>query len=202
MPQYINKFRVISHSYDCGIMSKRTEGKGGFPIHDTSSDCANWREQPTDRIQRHAMNHRSRLGTSLFLNNRGFSSTVRQPHLRHFDFEKGRRKTWSKNNPRVEEQLLGSVKKYMVHVYISSSGHLWPVFNRETFKIAQLFLLFLSFRSTQSDLNLSVFMYHVFLYGPLLNIPFRRREIPTPSTIIFRSIHGMIGNRDKTTGIC
>ncbi len=62
---------------------------------------------------------------------------------------------------------LGSVKKYMVHVYISSSGHLWPVFNRETLKIAQLFLLFLSFRSTKSDLNLSVFMYHVFLYGPL-----------------------------------
>jgi hypothetical protein len=62
---------------------------------------------------------------------------------------------------------LGSVKKYMVHVYLSSSGHLWPIFNRETLKIVQLFLLFLSFRSTKSSLNLSVFMYHVFLYEPL-----------------------------------
>jgi hypothetical protein len=62
---------------------------------------------------------------------------------------------------------LGFVKKYVVPVYISSSGHLWPIFNRETLKIAQLFLGFLSFRSTQSDLNLSVFMYHVFLYEPL-----------------------------------
>ena len=68
------------------------------------------------------------------------------------------------------QTYLGSVKKYMVHVYISSSGHLWLIFSRETLTIVQRFLLFLSFRSTKSDLNLSVFMYHVFLYGLLWKI--------------------------------